>query len=188
MALQWRETALKGIKIIQPDVFGDARGFFMETYHVPKYRQMGIDVPFIQDNHSRSRYGIIRGLHYQLSRPQGKLITVVRGSVYDVAVDIRKGSPTFGQWIGEELSEENHAQIYVPPGFAHAFCVTSETADVLYKCSDVYDPADEYGVLWSDPDLAIPWPVAAPIVSQKDARLLPLKEIPLSQLPEYRAS
>ena len=163
-------TKLKDCVIIEPKVFSDVRGFFLEIFHAERYaHQAGINSPFVQDNHSRSSRGVLRGLHFQKTKPQGKLVRVVRGEVYDVALDIRKGSPTFGQWEGVILSEENKRQFWVPPGFAHGFLVRSDTADFEYKCTDYYDPTDEGGILWNDPDLEIPWPVADPILSDKDA-------------------
>lgn len=162
-------SKLKGCVIIEPRVFGDDRGFFLETFQAVRYEQeAGIDLPFVQDNHSRSAKGVLRGLHFQKTKPQGKLVRVVRGEVYDVAVDIRKGSPTFGEWEGVILSEENKKQFWVPPGFAHGFVVLSDTADFEYKCTDYYDPSDEGSILWSDPDLNIPWPIANPVLSTKD--------------------
>ena len=162
-------SKLKGCVIIEPRVFGDDRGFFLETFQAARYKQeAGIDLSFVQDNHSRSARGVLRGLHFQKTKPQGKLVRVVRGEVYDVAVDIRKGSVTFGEWEGVILSEENKKQFWVPPGFAHGFVVLSDTADFEYKCTDYYDPSDEGSVLWSDPDLNIPWPIANPVLSAKD--------------------
>ena len=162
-------SKLKGCVIIEPRVFGDDRGFFLETFQAARYKQeAGIDLPFAQDNHSRSARGVLRGLHFQKTKPQGKLVRVVRGEVYDVAVDIRKGSATFGEWEGVILSEENKKQFWVPPGFAHGFVVLSDTADFEYKCTDYYDPSDEGSILWSDPDLNIPWPIANPALSTKD--------------------
>jgi dTDP-4-dehydrorhamnose 3,5-epimerase len=162
-------SKLKGCVIIEPRVFGDERGFFLETFQAVRYEQeAGIDLPFVQDNHSMSAKGVLRGLHFQKTKPQGKLVRVVRGEVYDVALDIRKGSPTFGEWEGVILSEDNKKQFWVPPGFAHGFVVLSDTADFEYKCSDYYDPSDESSILWSDPDLDIPWPIANPVLSTKD--------------------
>ena len=163
-------TKLKDCVIIEPKVFGDDRGFFLEIFQAERYSLLaGINLPFVQDNHSRSSRGVLRGLHFQKTKPQGKLVRVVRGEVYDVALDVRKGSPTFGQWEGVILSEENKRQFWLPPGFAHGFLVLSDTADFEYKCTDYYDPSDEGCVLWNDPDLDIPWPVADPILSNKDA-------------------
>ncbi|MDA7787260.1 dTDP-4-dehydrorhamnose 3,5-epimerase, partial [Gammaproteobacteria bacterium] len=163
-------SKLKDCVIIEPRVFGDDRGFFLETFQAVRYEQeAGIDLPFVQDNHSRSARGVLRGLHFQKTKPQGKLVRVVRGEVYDVALDIRKGSPTFGEWEGVILSEDNKKQFWVPPGFAHGFLVLSDMADFEYKCTDYYDPSDEGSVLWNDPDLNIPWPIVTPILSDKDA-------------------
>jgi len=162
-------SKLKGCVIIEPHVFGDERGFFLETFQAVRYeREAGIDLAFVQDNHSRSARGVLRGLHFQKTKPQGKLVRVVRGEVYDVALDIRKGSATFGEWEGVILSEDNKKQLRVPPGFAHGFVVLSATADFEYKCTDYYDPSDEGSILWSDPDLNIPWPIANPVLSTKD--------------------
>jgi dTDP-4-dehydrorhamnose 3,5-epimerase len=162
-------SKLKGCVIIEPRVFGDERGFFLETFQAVRYEQeAGIDLPFVQDNHSRSARGVLRGLHFQKTKPQGKLVRVVRGEVYDVAVDIREGSATFGEWEGVTLSEDNKKQLWVPPGFAHGFVVLSDTADFEYKCTDYYDPSDEGCILWSDPDLDISWPITNPVLSTKD--------------------
>ena len=177
-------TALPGVVIVEPDVHVDGRGFFLETYHAARYLQHGIPGPFVQDNHSRSLAGTLRGLHLQLRRPQGKLIRVIEGEVYDVAVDVRRGSPTFGRWVGVSLSAENFRQCYVPPGFAHGFCVVSPTAQVEYKCTDLYDPACEIGVAWNDPALAITWPVGQPLLSARDSRHPTLAELG-DQLPPY---
>jgi dTDP-4-dehydrorhamnose 3,5-epimerase len=163
------KTKLNDCVIIEPKVFGDERGFFLETFQAERYSALaGITLPFVQDNHSRSSKAVLRGLHYQKTNPQGKLVRVVRGKVYDVAVDIRKGSATFGEWEGVILSEDNKKQFWVPPGFAHGFVVLSDTADFEYKCTDYYDPSDEGSILWSDPDLNIPWPIANPVLSSKD--------------------
>ncbi len=173
------KTKLDDCVIIEPKVFGDERGFFLETFQAERYTsEAGITLPFVQDNHSRSSKSVLRGLHFQKTKPQGKLVRVVRGQVYDVAVDIRKGSPTYGQWEGLILSEENKTQLWVPPGFAHGFVVLSDTADFEYKCTDYYDPSDEGSILWNDSDLDIPWPIDNPILSNKDAsadRLADLK-------------
>jgi len=164
------KTKLKDCVIIEPKVFGDERGFFLETFQADRYADLAdISLPFVQDNHSRSSKGVLRGLHFQKTKPQGKLVRVVRGEVYDVAVDIRQGSPTYGQWEAVILSEENKTQFWVPPGFAHGFFVLSETADFEYKCTDYYDPSDEGSLLWNDPDLNIPWPIDNPKLSEKDA-------------------
>ena len=173
-------SKLKGCVIIEPRVFGDERGFFLETFQAVRYEQeAGIDLTFVQDNHSRSARGVLRGLHFQKTKPQGKLVRVVRGEVYDVAVDIRKGSATFGEWEGVILSEDNKKQFWVPPGFAHGFVVLSDTADFEYKCTDYYDPSDEGCILWSDPDLNIPWPIAYPVLSTKDESAKRLVELRL---------
>ena len=162
-------TALPGVLLIRPRVFGDGRGFFMETFSARRYREVvGIDLPFVQDNHSRSRRGVLRGLHFQRTRPQGKLVSVSRGSVFDVAVDIDPASPTCGQHVGVELSDANHLQLWIPPGYAHGFCVLSEEADFLYKCTDYYQPEDEGGLAWDCPRIAIDWPVQAPELSARD--------------------
>ena len=165
-------TAIPEVLIIEPKVFGDARGFFYESFNQQAFNDAtGTDHQFVQDNHSRSAKGVLRGLHYQIQQPQGKLVRAVRGSVFDVAVDIRKGSPTMGQWVGVELSEDNHRQLWVPPGFAHGFVVLSESADFLYKTTDYYAPQYERCIAWNDATLAIKWPLndAAPLVSAKDA-------------------
>lgn len=164
------ETALPGVLIIEPRVFGDHRGFFLETFQAERYREAGITLPFVQDNHSRSGQGVLRGLHFQRSRPQGKLVSVSRGAVYDVAVDINPDSPTCGQFVGIELNDENHRQLWIPPGYAHGFCVLSEVADFQYKCTDYYIPEDEGGLLWNDPEINIPWPIEQPLLSAKDQR------------------
>jgi dTDP-4-dehydrorhamnose 3,5-epimerase len=178
--------SIPDLLVIEPDLFGDERGFFMETWHAKKYRAQGMALPFVQDNHSRSSRGVLRGLHYQLRQPQGKLVRVTSGAVYDVAVDIRLGSPHFGQWAGVELSGENHRQFYIPPGFAHGFCVTSESADFLYKCTDFYLPEDECGINWNDSDIGIEWPGMEFAVSEKDGRNKSLKELmDLGLLPKY---
>jgi len=181
-------TELEGVLIVEPDVFQDRRGFFMETYHQKRYAESGIDKPFVQDNLSCSFKGALRGLHYQIHHEQGKLIQVIRGEIFDVAVDIRRGSPTFGQWTFVRLSESNRLQIYVPEGFAHGFCVLSEDALVMYKCTNLYVPGAERGVLWSDPELGISWPVQEPLLSPKDSANPRLKEIPIADLPVYDKS
>lgn len=171
------ETALPGVLIIEPKVFGDARGFFIETFQVERYRDAGITLPFVQDNHSRSQRGVLRGLHFQRTKPQGKLVRVSRGAVYDVAVDINPASPTCGQYVGLELSDENHRQLWIPPGYAHGFCVLSEVADFEYKCTELYYPEDEGGLMWNDPEVGIPWPVEVPRLSEKDRRNPTLREL-----------
>jgi dTDP-4-dehydrorhamnose 3,5-epimerase len=170
-------TALAGVILIEPDVHRDARGFFLETYHAGKYLEAGLPAAFVQDNHSRSSRGTLRGLHAQRNHPQGKLVRVIEGEIFDVAVDARRASPTFGRWIGVTLSAESLREIYVPPGFFHGFCVTSEVAQVEYKCTDFYDPSDEIGVIWNDPHLAIAWPIREPILSKKDQTHPRLAEI-----------
>ena len=176
-------TKLPGVLVIEPDVFGDDRGWFCETWAQLRYAEIGVPELFVQDNVSMSARGILRGLHLQHPWGQGKLVQVVQGSVYDVAVDVRVDSPTFGQWIGETLSAEEHRQVWIPPGFAHGFCVTSETAVFMYKCTEAYHRETELGVAWNDPDLAIPWPVAAPTLSAKDSAYPRLRDIPRDRLP-----
>jgi dTDP-4-dehydrorhamnose 3,5-epimerase len=179
------ETAIPGVLLLQPKVFRDERGFFFESYHQERFADIGIHDKFVQDNHSRSRRNTVRGLHYQLKHVQAKLCRVVVGEVLDVAVDIRRGSPTFGKWVGAVLSAENQQQIYIPPGFAHGFAVLSDTAEFLYKCSDFYYPEDECGVLWNDPQLKIDWKVSDPIISPKDKQFLPLAKIAAELLPRF---
>ncbi len=171
------ETELPGVLIIEPQVFGDERGFFLESFHAERYREAGIDMAFVQDNHSRSRKGVLRGLHFQRRHPQGKLVRASRGSIFDVAADIDPASPTFGQYVGVTLSDENHRQMWIPPGYAHGFCVLSDEADFEYKCTDLYYPNDEGGVLWSDPDLNIQWPLSNPLLSAKDLALPSLADL-----------
>lgn len=175
--MKFVETDLPGVIIVEPDIYRDERGFFFETYHAKKYQSGGIPGTFVQDNHSRSTYGTLRGLHAQTAHPQGKLVRVIEGEIFDVAVDIRRGSPTFGRWRGAMLSAENGWQYYIPPGFAHGFCVTSEFAQVEYKCTDFYDPTGEINLLWCDPDIGITWPIESPILSAKDAAARTLREI-----------
>jgi dTDP-4-dehydrorhamnose 3,5-epimerase len=170
------ETDLPGVLIVEPRVFRDPRGFFLETFHARRYEEAGIPAHFVQDNHSRSSRGTLRGLHTQILRPQGKLVRAVSGEMFDVAVDIRPDSPHFGRWVGVWLSGENFRQVWVPPGFAHGFCVTSETVDVEYKCTDFYDPADELSVAWNDPEIGVRWPVDAPLISAKDGAAPLLRE------------
>lgn len=186
MAVKGEATELPGLLLITPGVFPDTRGYFMEVHHARKYAQLGIARPFVQDNHSHSCRRTLRGLHYQLDHPQAKLVWAVSGSVFDVAVDIRLGSPTYGKWFGTTLSEDNHCQLYVPEGFAHGFCVLSEDADILYKCTGFYAPEDDRGIAWDDPSLGIDWPVDDPLLSAKDSRLPRLDEVPPSDLPVYR--
>ena len=185
ITLKCTEKSLPGVLLIEPEVFKDDRGFFLEIYHLEKYLATGMDKPFVQDNHSHSCRGTLRGLHYQLKNPQGKLVYVIRGEIFDVAVDIRRGSSTFGQWTGTILSEKNKRQLFIPEGFAHGLCVISETADVVYKCTDLYAPGDEYGILWSDPVIGIDWPVENPILSEKDAESPRLRDVPEELLPKF---
>ena len=173
---------IAGLLVVEPKVFGDARGFFLETWNRRRYGEAGVDAGFVQDNVSFSRRGILRGLHFQNPNPQGKLLQVLQGEVFDVAVDIRRSSPTFGKWHGLILSAENKRQFYIPPGFAHGFLVLSETALFHYKCTEFYSPKDEFTVRWDDPDLGIPWPVKDPVLSAKDAEARCLKDIPTSRL------
>jgi len=170
-------TDLPGVILIEPDVFRDARGFFLETYHERKYAEGGIPGPFVQDNHSYSARGTLRGLHAQLTKPQGKLVRAALGEMFDVAVDIRPGSPTFGRWVGFALSGDNFRQLWIPPGFAHGFCVTSERVHVEYKCTGFYDKSDEIAIAWNDPAIGIAWPIADPTLSAKDQAAPPLAEI-----------
>ena len=163
-------SILPGVLVIEPDVREDGRGFFIETYQAERYREHGIVGTFVQDNHSRSIGGTLRGLHLQLRRPQGKLIRVIEGEIFDVAVDVRRGSPAFGRWVGVSLSAANFKQCFIPPGFAHGFCVLSPIAQVEYKCTDFYDPASEIGIAWNDPAIGIAWPVAEPLLSPRDSR------------------
>ena len=180
-----RTTRLPGVLVVEPRVFGDDRGFFLERFHAERYAEAGIDAAFVQDNHSRSERGVVRGLHFQRRHPQGKLVEVARGRVWDVVVDLRRGSPTFGAWQGYELSDETHRQLWVPPGFAHGFAVLSDTADVLYKCTDVYRPDDEGGVAWDDPEIGIAWPDLDPVrLSEKDRALPALSALGPDDLPD----
>ena len=169
-------SRIPGVLVIDLDVYSDDRGCFLETYHAERYAAFGMPGPFIQDNHSRSVRGAVRGLHLQVARPQAKLIRVIVGEIFDVAVDVRRGSPTFGEWVGVILSGEGHRQYYIPEGFAHGFSVLSDVAEVEYKCTDVYDPAGQIGLAWNDPTLAIAWGVDVPILSERDRRNLTLRE------------
>lgn len=180
-----RSSVLPEIIMLEPDVFADQRGHFLETYQAGRYLEHGIPANFVQDNIVRSERDVLRGLHYQLGRPQGKLVWVVQGEIFDVAVDIRKGSPTFGKWMGVMLSSDKYLQVYVPQGFAHGYCVTSETAIVAYKCTDYYAPKEERGIIWNDPALGIEWPVREPIVSDKDATYPTLEDVPPLDLPTF---
>jgi dTDP-4-dehydrorhamnose 3,5-epimerase len=179
-------TKLPGVLIIEPQVFGDQRGFFMESWSQKRYEDVGLPATFCQDNVSFSAKGVLRGLHYQRVNTQGKLVTVLHGEVFDVAVDIRVGSPDFGRWVGVQLSGENKRQFYVPEGFAHGFCVLSDTALFMYKCTNYYDPSAELGLLWNDPDIGIEWPVAEPVLSVKDQVNSRLKDIPIEKLGRYK--
>ena len=181
-------TPLDGLVIVEPRCFEDARGFFLETYQEARYHDAGIRDRFVQDNQSRSVKGVLRGLHFQVKRPQAQIVTVVRGQVFDVGVDLRPASRTFGQWFGVELSDAGPRQVYMAPGFAHGFCVLSDAADLHYKVSRRYDPADEGGLLWSDPDVRISWPVAAPDVSSRDAAYPMLRNLSRTQLPHHPAA
>jgi dTDP-4-dehydrorhamnose 3,5-epimerase len=185
--LKRTETSLPPVCLVQPQVFYDDRGFFVENYHQVKFAELDITDQFVQENHSRSTKGVLRGLHYQLHRPQAKLCRVLEGAVLDVVVDIRLGSPYFGKWINVLLSAENYNQIYIPTGFAHGFLVLSESAQFSYKCSDFYDPPDEHGIAWNDPDLNISWGIAEPLLSEKDKQYLPLAKIPRQFLPRYQS-
>lgn len=172
-----KKTSLEGVLLIEPKVFRDPRGFFLESYTKIKYEEMGIDAEFVQDNQSKSSRGVLRGLHYQVNRTQAKLVRVTQGEIFDVAVDIRPGSPTFGKWTGSRLSGENMTQIFIPAGFAHGFCVLSETAELLYKCTNYYSPPDERGIIWNDPDIGIDWPIEEPLLSEKDQQYPRLRDL-----------
>jgi dTDP-4-dehydrorhamnose 3,5-epimerase len=184
------KTNLPGVVVIEPKAFGDKRGFFLETFREDVLQQAGINTHFVQDNHSRSSQGVLRGLHYQMIQTQGKLVRVAAGSVFDVAVDVRMGSPTFGQWHGAQLDEESMRMMYIPPGFAHGFVVLSEYADFIYKCTDYYHPESEQGIAWDDPDLNIDWPIAEISekisLSDKDKQNILLKDQPAERLPAYK--
>jgi dTDP-4-dehydrorhamnose 3,5-epimerase len=182
--MKFLPSGLPGVLVIEPDVYRDDRGFFLETYHASRYQAAGVPGSFVQDNHSRSVRGTLRGMHAQLARPQAKLIRVLAGEIYDVAVDIRRDSPTFGRWVGVMLSAQNCRQCYIPIGFAHGFCVTSDAAEVEYKCTDFYDPAAELRIAWNDPDLAIEWPEPDPLLSEKD-RVAPRLRDVMHLLPVY---
>jgi dTDP-4-dehydrorhamnose 3,5-epimerase len=177
------ETALEGVLLIEPDRFVDTRGFFLESFRSERYRAAGITDDFVQDNYSRSREGVLRGLHFQVERPQAQIVTVIRGRIFDVVVDLRGGSPGFGRWFGIDLSDDGPSQMYMAPGFAHGFCVLSDEADLHYKVSCVYEGGDEGGLLWNDPDIGICWPIEHPILSPRDAAYPRLRHIPLEGLP-----
>ena len=183
--MQVTATKLPEVKLISPDVFHDHRGFFIETFQCDRYATKGIGHRFVQDNLSFSKRGILRGMHLQYPHPQGKLVYVLQGEVFDVAVDVRVGSPTFGQWVGEVISAENKRQLWVPEGFAHGFCVTSETALFVYKCTDFYNRATEISLRWDDPDVGIDWPISNPELADKDAQAPCLRDIDRSRLPQY---
>lgn len=183
--MKFLPTSLPEVLIVEPDVYRDQRGWFLETYHVQKYQEAGIQLPFVQDNCSSSVHGTLRGLHLQMARPQGKLIRVIRGEIFDVAVDIRKGSPTFASWVGVTLSAEDFKQIYIPPSFAHGFCVLSDAAEVEYKCTDVYSPGGEVTIRWNDPRIGIQWPIERPLLSTKDAAGQFLDDL-CEHLPDYQ--
>jgi dTDP-4-dehydrorhamnose 3,5-epimerase len=176
-------TSLSGLLVIEPRCFGDERGFFLESFHAKHYRESGIADDFIQDNHSRSRQGVLRGMHFQVKQPQAQIVTVIRGCIFDVAVDLRPGSTTFGRWYGIELSDQGPRQLYVGPGFAHGFCVLSEFADLHYKVSRLYDREDEAGLIWNDRDVGIRWPIANPIVSLRDGAFPSLRQLDHMHLP-----
>lgn len=182
------KTKLPGVLVIEPAVFGDTRGFFLETWNHERYANAGLPVSFVQDNLSFSKKGSLRGLHFQHPHGQGKLVYVLQGEVFDVAVDIRVGSPTFGQWVGITLSADNKLQLYIPEGFAHGFCVISESALFAYKCTDFYNPHTEGGIIWNDPDLGIEWPEKKPILSEKDRNYPKLKEMLNDRLPKYEGA
>lgn len=184
--MKFTHTELPGVVLVEPDVHRDARGFFLESFHAEKYAEGGITEAFVQDNHSSSKRGTLRGIHAQLRRSQGKLVRVIEGEVFDVAVDIRRGSPHFGEWVGYRLSAENFLQLYLPPGFGHAFCVLSERAQFEYKCTNFYDPESEISIAWNDPEIGILWPFDSPILSPKDANAPTLQEM-LERLPRYVA-
>ena len=178
--MQVIDTPLDGVKLIEPKVFGDARGFFLESWNEAAFASAGIDASFVQDNHSRSSRGVLRGLHYQLEKPQGKLVRVVNGAVFDVVVDMRQSSPSFGQWAGYELSAANHRMLWVPPGFAHGFVTLEDGTDFLYKCTELYAPRDEQCLAWNDQDVAVDWPLAGmePMISDKDRAGKPFADVP----------
>lgn len=180
------ETSLPGCLVVEPKVFGDARGYFYESYNRSKFNEMGIDVDFVQSNVSRSARGVLRGLHYQWPHPQGKLVSVLEGEVYDVAVDIRRGSPTFGKWAGVMLTAENHRHFWIPEGFAHGFCVVSEHATFSYQCTDLYNAQADGGVRWDDPAIGVDWPLSDPLLSDKDSKAPLLADITEDRLPEFR--
>jgi dTDP-4-dehydrorhamnose 3,5-epimerase len=178
------QSQIRDVRIVTPTIWSDARGCFLEAFNARRFAAAGLPFQFVQDNHSRSHRNVLRGLHYQLYKPQGKLVSVIRGKIFDVAVDIRKGSPSFGRWAGVILDDVKRESFWIPPGFAHGFCTISDEADVFYKCTDYYDPQDERGILWSDPALAIRWPIQNPLMSEKDEKYSTLANA-LADLPEY---
>jgi dTDP-4-dehydrorhamnose 3,5-epimerase len=182
-ALNFLPTSLPGVLLIEPEVFGDDRGFFMETYRLDAFRAAGISASFVQDNHSRSARGVLRGLHYQEPNAQGKLVRCTRGAIFDVAVDIRRGSPTFSKWFGIELSDANKLMLWIPPGFAHGFCAMEDGSDLVYKCTTLYDQPSDRAILWNDPEIGIEWPIGEPVLSGKDAKAPRLAEA--TALPIY---
>ena len=184
--MEFEPTEIPDVVLIRPRVFGDPRGFFFESWEERKFAAAGLGVKFVQDNHSRSVRHTLRGLHYQIRQPQGKLVRVTKGEVFDVAVDVRRSSPRFGQWVGRVLSDTNHCMLWIPPGFAHGYLALSDEIDFLYKCSDFYDPANEHGIVWNDPDINIAWGIADPMLSEKDRHFMPLAEIPRQFLPQYQ--
>ena len=186
MGVSFRQTLIDGVLICDLDVYEDDRGFFLETFHLEKYTGGGINGPFVQDNYSHSLQGVLRGLHYQYPRAQAKLVSCIQGTIFDVAVDIRQGSPTFGRWVGTVLSDENRRQLFIPKGVAHGFCVLSSSADVVYKCSEFYYAEDDCGILWSDEQINIDWPVRNPTLSDKD-KALPSLEQATHRLPPYES-
>jgi dTDP-4-dehydrorhamnose 3,5-epimerase len=179
------ETSLPGVLILEPKVFGDGRGFFYESYHQARYHGEGITGDFVQTNVSRSAKGVLRGLHYQWPHPQGKLVSVLEGEVYDVAVDIRRGSPNFGQWVGVMLTSENHRHLWIPEGFAHGFCVLSDYATFTYQCTSLYDAAADAGVRWNDADIGVDWPISEPLLSEKDSKTPLLRDIAADRIPTF---
>lgn len=180
------KTKLPGVIVFEPKIFGDKRGFFLETFRNDVLLDAGIDTQFVQDNHSRSSKGVLRGLHYQMTQTQGKLVRVATGAVFDVAVDVRHGSPTFGEWYGTQLDEDNMRMMYVPPGYAHGFVVLSDTTDFIYKCTEYYHPQSEQGIAWDDPGIGIKWPATEATLSDKDKKNLRLKDQPAEMLPDFK--
>jgi len=183
--MQIKQTQLSDVVVFELSAFGDSRGFFRELFRVNSYREFGIKDSFVQFNHSRSSKNVLRGLHYQKKYPQGKLVSITRGAILDVVVDIRYGSPTFGKWVAEELSDQNHKQIYVPPGYAHGILILSDVADLLYQCTEYYHPEDEMSIAWNDPTLNISWPINNPTLSEKDKSARFLYELAIEDLPQY---